>query len=1256
MIGLALLVTGSAAAQVKLAAKFNSAYGWVKPGESYPFFLEYSTGVAGASSVSVQVTLPPSAIYVSATPAPLSGDGASTSPLTWNLGTLAPNASGRILVRARAASTTEDPEVVWKNLSATAKVTSSLAGIPQPAITAKTMGPKVTTLPTARYGERPFPVVMVQYQDIKRCTGPGAPFPECTGNHTAEALDAAVNSRTSGKSLWQLYNDMSFGQLSPIGSVRPKVGATSTPFDPTYNHKFSTLTPGGLCTGTTLAAVKGTPLYLNRIENGWYTLPGTQGYYGADKTGHALVGALTGQGLLFGVDDACGPTGKIVYDAASLADPDLDYNDFDTDKDGVVDFFNLMFAGDGGNGNTSVTGINNVWPHKSDLRYYFTDANGETGYVSNDQLRNHEGALMYWTNATRKSMTTTNTGLPVYVRIGPYNVNPESAVEQMSVIAHEYGHSLGLPDFYSTGSRETMGTWELMAADHAQFMTVFSRQDLGWIVPVEVEDGAYTLRESKKDTGSITWKRPDGTPYTLTGEGIHNADALRVQLPKVQLIDSVPSGTRAWHSGAGNDFGCPGHTLDVFVPELEQNAGAAAISLKFKTLYEIEWDWDFAFVLASTDGGRTWKSLPSKKGTTLSNWNPNNAGCYAEYQNGITGVSGEANALTNTSRHLGSYPEAQWIDDEFDLTEFRGKSLLLRFSYFTDAAAVKRGWFIDDLSITADGHDLYRSDFESEENTRLFPGGFARISSADGLDVDHAYYIELRDRVSWDKDGKAQSERGAPTWAPGVAILYTDENHGYGNTGAEGVPAQTVVDSQPQPGNATPNLDDAAFTLTAGDTEFNGCTHIDNYVPTGADTWKLPNGLKLTVTSLSGLSPDGSSSNATATVVAKIHPDCSIVNEAPVLQLGAGQSDPDTDGSIALAWSRPAGASGPDTIQEATMLATLVEDDAENGIGQWTTTASTGTMAWETSTLKSASGAAFWGRAVEGAVNVSTSLTYAQPIAIPNAGTATLTFSDWHMNEGDDSVAVEVSEDGRLWHPIYESARSELAPDAALAFAGESLTPQTISLAAYRGKTIRLRFTMYAGAENRAGSTPMGWYVDDIRIEAANWYDVGTSSTPSFTRLGVTTGKYYYRVRTTFGSGAIGVPSPWSNIVAVQVYYQPVSPKPDLGVASVRVVTNRETTTEPASITAVIRNTGNATSAASQTMFTLDGTNILGSIETPALAPGGTAEVVMPWDPADLSNGEHTITVVADEQSTVDESNESNNDISITVTITDGRI
>jgi len=1261
LIGLGMTAIASfatVAEAAKVTAKFNSAYGWVKPGEAYPFFVGYEASVAGATGVSISVTLPPSAVYLSSTPAPVSGTGSSSSPLVFNFATLAPNASGSILIRARAKGLAEDPEIMWKNLSATATMTATVGGLPQAAQSARTLGPKVTTLETARFGERPFPVVMVQYQDIKRCTGPGQPYAECTGDHTAMALDAAVNSKSTGRSLWQLYQDMSFGQLFPIGQVRPAVGTTSTAFDPTYKHKWSTLSPAGTCNGTTLSSAAGTPLYTNRAENGWYTLPGTQGYYGSDRTGHALLGSLTGQGLLFGIDDACGPTGKIVYDAASLADPDLDYNDFDTDKDGVVDFFNLMYAGDGGNGSTSTTGLNNVWPHKSDLRFYFSDANKETGYVSNDQLRNHEGQLVFWSDSTRQTMTASNTGIPVFVRVGPYNVNPESAVDKMSVIAHEYGHSLGLPDFYSTGGRTTMGSWELMGSDHAQFMTVFARQDMGWIVPQEAEDGIYTLRESKKDTGTITWKRPDGTPYTLTGEGIHNTDALRIGLPSVKLIDQVPSGTRAWFSGAGNDFGCPGHTLDVFLPELQQHPNAANITLSFKSLFEIEWDWDYGFVLASIDGGKTWQSLPSKNGTTLNGHNPNQAECYSRYGNGITGVSGDPNTLTNTNRALTVYPEAQWIIDEFDLTAFKGQNVLLRFSYFTDPAVAKRGWFIDDLSVKVDGSAVYSSDFEAgDENTKLFSTGFARISSADGVNTDHAYYVEMRDRITWDKDGRGQSDRGAPKWAPGVSILYTDENHGYGNTGADNQPAQTVVDSQPQPGSNTPDLDDAAFTLATGDDKFNGCTHIDNYKTASTPTWKLPNGVNLTLTGLTGLSSDGVTSAAVATIVADIRPDCTIVIQPPTLAFAAGHTDPETDGAVDLTWTRPTGATGPDEVQEATLLQTMVNDDAESGLAKWnTTTTGTGAFVWETSELKKSSGRySFWARSAEGATNASSSLTLAQPIALPAAGTATLTFSDWSMNEGDDKVAVEVSEDGATWSPVYESARSALAPDAAIAFESEPLSPRTVDLSSYKGKTIQLRFRFVAGPTNRAGSTPLGWYVDDIRLETANWYNVGTTPGTSFTRSGLSTGVYNYRVRTSFPAGPATVPSPWSNTVTTRVE-KAVEPAKvaDLVVSSIRAINSKGSAANRVTVTATVSNIGNASAGASTTRF-LNGSTLLGAIATPMLAPGGSVEVTVQWDTRGLKDAQ-TITVTADSAAAVTESNEDNNDRSATYIVKGGRI
>ena len=66
-------------------------------------------------------------------------------------------------------------------------------------------------------------------------------------------------------------------------------------------------------------------------------------------------------------------------------------------------------------------------------------------------------------------------------------------------------------------------------------------------------------RDSTRDTGQIEWKTPDGTPYTLSGEGIHNGEAYVANLPgrRVSPRTRCPSGTHVWWSGSGNAFGCP---------------------------------------------------------------------------------------------------------------------------------------------------------------------------------------------------------------------------------------------------------------------------------------------------------------------------------------------------------------------------------------------------------------------------------------------------------------------------------------------------------------------------------------------------------------------------------------------------------------------------------------------------------------------------------------------------------------------------
>ena len=112
----------------------------------------------------------------------------------------------------------------------------------------------------------------------------------------------------------------------------------------------------------------------------------------------------------------------MVYDAAAIADPEVDYSDYDTDKDGVVDFFMAVFAGCGGNGASQLSAAgcdytdapyDNVWPHSSSLEFYYSDPDtGLPGYTTDDQLKDLEGRPLWYTDDTYSEMTTTDTGDP----------------------------------------------------------------------------------------------------------------------------------------------------------------------------------------------------------------------------------------------------------------------------------------------------------------------------------------------------------------------------------------------------------------------------------------------------------------------------------------------------------------------------------------------------------------------------------------------------------------------------------------------------------------------------------------------------------------------------------------------------------------------------------------------------------------------------------------------------------------------------
>lgn len=130
------------------------------------------------------------------------------------------------------------------------------------------------------------------------------------------------------------------------------------------------------------------------------TLPQKMSYYGQNQGGQ----------------DA-GYAAYAVRDAAQILDPDVDFSQYDADNDGYIDMVLLYYAGyNEAEGASSST----IWPHQWDLTQMGINAqvDGKTlgAYFCTSELKGTSGTNMCGIGTT----------------------------------CHEFGHSLGLPDFYDT--------------------------------------------------------------------------------------------------------------------------------------------------------------------------------------------------------------------------------------------------------------------------------------------------------------------------------------------------------------------------------------------------------------------------------------------------------------------------------------------------------------------------------------------------------------------------------------------------------------------------------------------------------------------------------------------------------------------------------------------------------------------------------------------------------------------------------------
>ena len=214
----------------------------------------------------------------------------------------------------------------------------------------------------------------------------------------------------------------------------------------------------------------------------------------------------------------------MIVEACNLvAQSGVDFAQYDTNNDGTIDNVFVYYAGhneaEGGSENT-------VWPHRSQV----TTGERVGGKIISDYA---------CTSELRGQLGTSMCGIGTF--------------------CHEFGHVLGLPDYYDTSKKNsyTIGSWDIMCSGNYNGTgktppshTAGERFQLGWLKPIQLKEaGPYTLEPIETSNKAyliaasdhnLSWSSASPNEYWL----LENRQALGWDAPSTTLEGT---GMLIWH-------------------------------------------------------------------------------------------------------------------------------------------------------------------------------------------------------------------------------------------------------------------------------------------------------------------------------------------------------------------------------------------------------------------------------------------------------------------------------------------------------------------------------------------------------------------------------------------------------------------------------------------------------------------------------------------------------------------------------------
>jgi len=359
---------------------------------------------------------------------------------------------------------------------------------------------------------------------------------------------------------------------------------------------------------------------------------GVVGWYKTSKT-HDYYGANNGSG-----DDSW--PGDLVYEAVAAADAaGYNFTDYDKDGDCYVDVVAIVHQGAG---EEAASGeANDIWSHRWNLT----------------------SAKFYGQSHYGEYTTQSDCSAGGKIKVDDYIIQPErlgTSMQTMGVFAHEYAHSLGLPDLYDTdGTSEGIGDWSLMAGgnwnyvtrsgDRPAHMDPWSKYKLGWIVPTLVGGTLVNEQITAANSAADVYQIRHGSPVA-GGEYF-----LVENRQKAGFDAGLPgAGLLIWHID---------ETITSNDEECYPGSSPSCATQHYKVaLVQADNQWDLEKKQNRGDGGDSFPGTGNK--TIFNEASGPNSNLYSGFASAVsvTDISASSANMTATMQLIGDYDKNGCVD------------------------------------------------------------------------------------------------------------------------------------------------------------------------------------------------------------------------------------------------------------------------------------------------------------------------------------------------------------------------------------------------------------------------------------------------------------------------------------------------------------------------------------------------------------------------------------------------------------------